>query len=86
MWIWLIGIGLLSGYVALISALKGGIAMNNLTQAERDAIQRMDDQVYGDEAESYFEDEEDETDEDATYDEDELALERDEMNEDGNED
>ena len=60
--------------------------MNNVTQAERDAIQRMDDQVYGDEAESYFENEEQETDEDATYDEDELALERDEMNKDGNED
>lgn len=29
--------------------------MNNVTQAERDAIQRMDDQVYGDEAESHFE-------------------------------
>lgn len=37
--------------------------MNNVTQAERDAIQRMDDQVYGDEAESHFEDEEDEQDE-----------------------
>ena len=60
--------------------------MNNVTQAERDAIQRMDDQVYGDEAESYFENEEQETDEDATHDEDELALERDKMNEDGNED
>jgi len=36
--------------------------MNNVTQAERDAIQRMDDQVYGDEAESYFEDEEREED------------------------
>ena len=86
MWLWLIGIGLLSGYVALISVLKGEPAMNNVTQAERDAIQRMDDQVYGDEAESYFENEEQETDEDATYDEDELALERDEMNKDGNED
>lgn len=31
--------------------------MNNATQAERDAIQRMDDQVYGDEDESYFEEE-----------------------------
>ena len=60
--------------------------MNNVTQAELNAIQRMDDQVYGDEAESYFENEEQETDEDAAYDEDELALERDEMNEDGNED
>jgi hypothetical protein len=60
--------------------------MNNLSQAERNAIQQMDDQVYGDEAESYFENEEQETDEDATYDEDELALERDEMNGDGNED
>lgn len=37
--------------------------MNNVTQAERDAIQHMDDQVYGDEAESYFENEEDEQDE-----------------------
>lgn len=36
--------------------------MNNVTQAERDAIQRMDDQVYGNEAESYFEDEEGKTD------------------------
>lgn len=36
--------------------------MNNVTQAERDAIQRMDDQVYGDEAESHFEDEEQEED------------------------
>lgn len=36
--------------------------MNNVTQAERDAIQQMDDQVYGDEAESYFENEEEETD------------------------
>ncbi len=36
--------------------------MNNVTQAERDAIQRMDDQAYGDEAESYFENEEEETD------------------------
>ncbi|GAB5053260.1 MULTISPECIES: hypothetical protein [Pediococcus] len=36
--------------------------MNNVTQAERDAIQRMDDQVYGDEAESHFEDEEREED------------------------
>ena len=44
--------------------------MNNVTQAELNAIQRMDDQVYGDEAESYFENEEQETDEDATYDED----------------
>ena len=86
MWLWLIGIGLLSGYVALISFLKGKPAMNNVTQAERDAIQRMDDQVYGDEAESYFENEEQETDEDATYDEDELALERNEMNEEGNKD
>ena len=51
--------------------------MNNVTQAERDAIQRMDDQVYGNEAESYFEDEDEENDEDATYDEDEQALERD---------
>lgn len=50
--------------------------MNNLSQAERDAIQRMDDQVYGDEAESHFENEEEETDEDATYDEDEQALEK----------
>ncbi|WP_269451343.1 hypothetical protein [Pediococcus inopinatus] len=33
--------------------------MNNLSQAERNAVQRMDDQVYGDEAESHFEDEED---------------------------
>jgi len=37
--------------------------MNNVTQAELNAIQRMDDQVYGDEAESHFEDEEDEQDE-----------------------
>jgi len=66
--------------------ITGGLTMNNVTQAERNAIQRMDDQVYGDEAESYFENEEQETDEDATYDEDELALERDEMNKDGNED
>lgn len=51
--------------------------MNNATQAERDAIQRMDDQVYGDEAESCFENEEENNDEDATYDEDEQALERD---------
>lgn len=51
--------------------------MNNLSQAERDAIQRMDDQVYGDEAESHFENGEQENDEDATYDEDEQALERD---------
>lgn len=50
--------------------------MNNVTQAERNAVQRMDDQVYGDEAESYFENKEQENDEDATYDEDEQALER----------
>ncbi|WP_260365375.1 hypothetical protein [Pediococcus ethanolidurans] len=37
--------------------------MNNVTQAERDAIQRMDDQVYGDETESHFEDEEEKTNE-----------------------
>lgn len=37
--------------------------MNNVTQAERNAVQQMDDQVYGDEAESYFENEEDEQDE-----------------------
>ena len=36
--------------------------MNNLSQAERNAIQQMDDQAYGDEAESYFENEEEETD------------------------
>lgn len=38
--------------------------MNNVTQAERDAIQQMDDQVYGNEAESHFENEEEEDDED----------------------
>ncbi|KJU75160.1 hypothetical protein AH70_09545 [Pediococcus damnosus LMG 28219] len=76
MWMWLIGIGLLSGYVALISVLKGGLTMNNVTQAERNAIQQMDNQVYGDEAESYFENEE-ENDEYSEYDEDEQALERD---------
>lgn len=37
--------------------------MNNVTQAERNAVQQMDDQVYGDEAESHFEDEEGKTDE-----------------------
>jgi len=52
--------------------------MNNISQAELNAIQRMDDQVYGDEAESYFETDEEENDEDATYDEDDQALERDE--------
>lgn len=57
--------------------------MNNISQAELNAIQRMDDQVYGDEAESYFENEEEENDEDATYDEDDQALER---NEDGDDD
>lgn len=31
--------------------------MNNLTQTEQNAIQLMDDQAYGDEAESYFEEE-----------------------------
>lgn len=36
--------------------------MNNLSQAERNAVQQMDDQVYGDEAESYFENEEEEND------------------------
>lgn len=36
--------------------------MNNLSQAERNAVQQMDDQVYGDEAESYFENEEEKTD------------------------
>lgn len=51
--------------------------MNNVTQAERNAIQQMDNQVYDDEAESYFENEDEENDEDATYDEDEQALERD---------
>lgn len=51
--------------------------MNDLTQAERDTIQQIDDQVYGDEAESYFENEGEKNDEDATYDEDEQALERD---------
>lgn len=52
--------------------------MNNISQAELNAIQRMDDQIYGDEAESYFENEEEENDEDATYDEDDQALERNE--------
>lgn len=51
--------------------------MNNVMQAERDAIQQMDDQVYDDEAESYFENEEEKNDEDTTYDEDEQAFERD---------
>ncbi|PIO80797.1 hypothetical protein BSQ38_03620 [Pediococcus damnosus] len=51
--------------------------MNNVTQAERNAIQQMDNQVYGDEAESYFENEEEKNDEDATYNEDEQAFERD---------
>ncbi|MBU7554467.1 hypothetical protein [Pediococcus ethanolidurans] len=54
--------------------------MNNVTQAERNAIQQMDNQVYSDEAESYFENEQ-ENDEDATYDEDEQAFERDAENE-----
>lgn len=52
--------------------------MNNISQAELNAIQRMDDQIYGDEAESYFENEEEENDEDATYDEDDQVLERNE--------
>lgn len=52
--------------------------MNNISQAELNAIQRMDGQIYGDEAESYFENEEEENDEDATYDEDDQALERNE--------
>lgn len=60
--IWTVGAIGLSGYVALISVLKGGLTMNNVTQAERDAIQQMDDQVYGDEAESHFENEEEEND------------------------
>lgn len=60
--IWTVGAIGLSGYVGLISKLKGGLTMNNVTQAERNAIQQMDDQVYGDEAESYFENEEEKTD------------------------
>lgn len=76
MWMWLIGIGLLSGYVALISVLKGGLAMYNLSRQDELDVQQMDDQVYGNEAESYFENKEQENDEDATYDEDEQALEK----------
>ena len=48
------------------------------------AIQRMDDNILNAYLDS--QDEEIKQDEDATYDEDEQALERDEMNEDGNED
>lgn len=36
--------------------------MNNLSQAERNAVQQMDDNEYGREAESYFADEEMEED------------------------
>lgn len=36
--------------------------MNNLSQAERNAVQKMDDNEYGREAESHFENEEEEND------------------------
>lgn len=42
--------------------------MSNVTQAERDAIQRMDDNEYGREAESYFADEEEQEEDDADED------------------
>lgn len=51
--------------------------MYNLSRQDELDVQQMDDQVYGDEAESCFENEEENNDEDATYDEDEQALERD---------
>lgn len=37
--------------------------MNNLSQAERNAVQKMDDNEYGREAESHFENEEEKTNE-----------------------
>ena len=55
--------------------------MNNISQVELSAVQRMDDQVYDNEAESYFENKDEENDEDAAYDEDDQALERDENGE-----